>query len=269
MPELPEVEAVVRSLRPLVRGKQIRRCRVFHAIAVRPQQPAELRRAVEDRRIKEVARRGKYLLLRLDRGCVILHFRLDGQLVWFDTRQIRGHIDVAFEFGDGVLGFVDRRHFGRVHWLARPHDSPGIRALGVEPLTAAFTPRRLAELLAGSRRPLKLLLMDQTKVAGLGNIYSNEALWRARLHPRRHADRVAPQEARRLHKAIVDVLQRALECCTHPAPDFRDPAWWFEGLERILRVYGRKGERCRRCGGRIRRSELGGRASYFCPGCQR
>jgi formamidopyrimidine-DNA glycosylase len=269
VPELPEVEAVAQSLRPLVAGKRIRRCHVLHRIAVRPQSPVALRRAVEGRRLEGVERRGKYLLLRLDRGWVVLHFRLDGQLVWFEQRRVKGHIDVALEFASGTLGFVDRRHFGRVRFLARLEEAPGIRNLGVDPLRAEFTVKRLGEILASSRRPLKLLLMDQTRIAGLGNIYSNESLWHAKLDPRRRANRVKATEARRLYKSIVYVLRRALECGRNPAPDFRNPEWWFQGLEHILRVYQRTGLRCRRCGERIRRIEQGGRSSFFCPNCQR
>jgi len=125
------------------------------------------------------------------------------------------------------------------------------------------------EMLAGSKRPLKDFLMDQTRVAGLGNIYSGESLWHARLDPRRRAKSLEPEEARRLHKAIVSVLARALECCLHPAPDFRDSQWWFQGLEKILRVYGREGEPCRRCDGTIQRIEQGGRSTYFCRRCQK
>jgi formamidopyrimidine-DNA glycosylase len=274
MPELPEVEAVARALRPLVQGRTIRRARVLHPIAVRPSCGRGARRAAQDlaarlrgRRITRASRRGKYLLLELDRGCVVMHFRLDGQLVWFDSHALSGHIDVAFDLDSGTLGFVDRRHFGRVQLLAEPDDLPGIRALGVDPLTPEFTAEKLAEILRSSR-PLKLLLLDQARIAGLGNIYSAEALWRARLDPRRRAHRVLPAEAVRLHKAIVAVLHRALECCLHPAPDFRDPGWWFQGLEAILRVYGREGLPCRRCSAAVRRIEQGGRSTYACFRCQ-
>jgi formamidopyrimidine-DNA glycosylase len=269
VPELPEVEGVARSLRPLVRGKTILGCRVVHAIAVRPQSPAALERNASGQRIRGVERRGKYLLLRLTRGWLAMHFRLDGQLLWFDAGKATGHIDVALELPSGTLGFVDRRHLGRVQWFVRLEDAPGLRTLGVDPLSREFTAQRLQALLVNARRPLKLLLMDQTRIAGLGNIYANEALWKARLDPRRRADGVTRREARRLHKAVVYILRRALECCLDPAPDFRDPHWWFQGLEKMLRVYDREAGRCRRCRGRIRRMEQGGRSSYYCPGCQR
>ncbi len=175
MPELPEVEAVARALEPLVRGQTVERCRVIHAIAVRPETPEEFCGQVEGRSVEGVERRGKYLLLRLDRGWLALHFRLDGQLIWRPQGSGHSpagevHIDVAFDLASGTLGFVDRRHFGRVRWVAQPEDLPGVRGLGEDALSRGFTARRLKMLLAGSRRPLKLLLTDQGKIAGLGNI---------------------------------------------------------------------------------------------------
>jgi formamidopyrimidine-DNA glycosylase len=276
MPELPEVEAVAVALRPLVRGTTILRCRVIHPIAVRPTTgrgaKAAARRIVgqlRGRTILNVERRGKYLLLPLDRGIVVMHFRLDGQLVWFDSARIRGHVDVALQTDRGTLGFLDRRHFGRVYWYRGIEDATGVNQLGVDPLAKEFTAACLAGLLSSSRRPLKEFLLDQTRIAGIGNIYSSEALWRARLDPRKPANRVSQRETSRLHNAIVDVLRRALECCLHPAPDFRNPDWWFQGLEAILRVYDREGLACRRCAAKVRRIEQSGRSTYACLRCQR
>ena len=276
MPELPEVEAVAVALSPLVRGASILRCRVIHPIAVRPTTGrganAAARRIVarlRGRTILNVERRGKYLLLPLDRGFIVMHFRLDGQLVWFDSRKITGHVDVALETNRGTLGFLDRRHFGRVYWYQDLKDAIGVNQLGVDPLANEFTAARLAGLLSSSRRPLKEFLLDQTRIAGIGNIYSSEALWRAQLDPRKPANRVSQPETSRLHNAIVDVLRRALECCLHPAPDFRNPDWWFQGLEAILRVYDREGLGCRRCAAKVRRIEQGGRSTFACLRCQR
>jgi formamidopyrimidine-DNA glycosylase len=278
MPELPEVEAVVRTLRPLVQGRRIRCVHVFHPIATKPQTAAHLARHGQGRRIRIAERRGKYVLLVLDRGVLTMHFKLDGQLLWFSNgkelleRANQGekgvHIDVALELDKGVLGFADRRHFGRVHAWKSAEACPGLSVIGVDALSRDFTSSRFAELLAASNRPLKHFLLDQSHVAGLGNIYSCESLWHARLDPRRRANTLKPQEAHRLHKAIVSVLARALECCLHPAPDFRDPEWWFQGLETILRVYGREGKPCRRCGEPIQRVAQGGRSTYYCKRCQ-
>jgi formamidopyrimidine-DNA glycosylase len=279
MPELPEVEAVVRTLRPLVRGQRIRCVHVLHPVAVKPQTTSHVVEFATGRRIQRVERRGKYVLLALDGGLLTLHFRLDGQLVWFSNakeffekanQSENGvHVDVAFELARGVLGFADRRHFGRVHAWNSVEECPGLTALGIDALSRKFTSAHLRELLAASSRPLKDFLLDQTRIAGLGNIYSCESLWHARLDPRRRANTVKPQEARRLHKAIVSVLARALECCLHPAPDFRDAAWWFQGVEKILRAYDREGKPCRRCGAPIQRIEQSGRSTYWCRRCQK
>lgn len=279
MPELPEVEAVVRTLRPLVQKQRIRCVHVFHPIAVKPQAAAHVVQFATGHSIQRVDRKGKYVILALDRGLLTLHFRLDGQLVWFvDPAELleRGnakengvHVDVAFELENGVLAFADKRHFGRVHAWDRFEDSSGLDSLGIDALSKEFTIARFRELLSASARPLKDFLLDQTRVAGLGNIYSCEALWQARLDPRRRAKSLKPEEAHRLHKAIVSVLERALECCLHPAPDFRDSQWWFQGLEEIVRAYGREGEPCRRCGAAIQRIEQGGRSTYFCRKCQK
>ncbi len=279
MPELPEVEAVVRTLRPFVRERRIRCVHVFHPIATKPQGAAHVARFAENRRIRTVSRKGKYVLLPLDRGLLTMHFRLDGQLLWFSdakalferANQLENgvHVDLALELDKGVLGFADRRHFGRVHAWSSAEECQGLEKLGIDALSDEFTPKNFRELLAASNRPLKDFLLDQSRVAGIGNIYSCESLWHARLDPRRRANTLNPEESRRLHKAIVSVLARALECCLHPAPDFRDPQWWFQGLESILRAYSREGKPCRRCGKPIRRIAQGGRSTYCCARCQK
>jgi formamidopyrimidine-DNA glycosylase len=279
MPELPEVEAVARTLRPLVERRKIRCVHVLHAIATKPQSPSQVARLAEGQRIQLVQRRGKYLWLQLERGIVTLHFKLDGQLLWFSNakkmfevanQQESGvHVDVAFELDKGVLGFADGRHFGRVLVYESEEACPALARLGVDAISPDFTPAHFAKLLTGSRRPLKEFLLDQTRVAGIGNIYSCESLWHAKLAPRRRTNSVKPAEARRLHKAIVSVLARALECCLHPPPDFRDPEWWFQGLEKILRVYDREDKQCRRCRHLIKRIAQGGRSTYFCAHCQK
>jgi formamidopyrimidine-DNA glycosylase len=244
-----------------------------------PQRAAHLSKFAEGQRIRTVERKGKYVPLFLDRGLLTMHFRLDGQLVWFSNakeflkcanRSESGiHVDVALELEKGVLGFADRRHFGRVHAWDSAAKCRELAKLGMDAFSRSFTQRRFGELLSRSKRPLKDFLLDQSRVAGIGNIYSCESLWHARLHPRRRAHTLKPEEARRLHKAIVSVLRRALECCLHPAPDFRNPQWWFQGLETILRAYGREGKPCRRCGEPLRRIAQSGRSTYYCAHCQK
>ena len=279
MPELPEVEAVARTLRPLIEQRKIRCVHVLHATATKPQSPSHLARIADGQRIQSVQRKGKYLWLQLTQGIVTLHFKLDGQLLSFSNIKkmlevanqpgSRVHVDVAFELDSGVLGFADRRHFGRVHVWKSEAACPTLAGLGLDAMSRDFTPARFAELQEGSKRPLKEFLLDQTRVAGIGNIYSCESLWHARLDPRRRANSLNSAESRRLHKAIVSVLARALECCLHPPPDFRDPEWWFQGLEQVLRTYDREGKPCRRCGNEIKRIAQGGRSTYFCAHCQK
>jgi formamidopyrimidine-DNA glycosylase len=279
MPELPEVEAVTRTVRPLVEHRRIRCVHVFHPIATKPQTPAHLGRLAQGRRIQSVTRIGKYLLLNLDRGILTMHFRLDGQLLWFSSAKdllkranhaVEGvHVDVALELDKGVLGFADGRHFGRVYAYESAEACPALQNLGIDALSKDFTQRYFAKLVAASRRPLKEFLLEQSRVAGIGNIYSAESLWHARINPRRRADSLPTTEAHRLHKAIVSVLRRALECCLHPAPDFRDPKWWFQGIENILRVYDREGKSCRRCSAPIQRIAQGGGSTYCCVRCQK
>ena len=279
MPELPEVEAVAETLRPLVLEKKIRSVHMFHPIAAKPQKPSDLARSAGNQIIRQVSRHGKYLVLELTRGILVLHFRLDGRFLWFSSpkelmskankRPHNIHVDVAFELNRGVLGFADRRHFGRVHFFQSREECPGLQALGVDALAKEFTPVRFAELLATSRRPIKEFLLDQSRVAGIGNIYSCESMWHARIDPRRRANSLDKTESAKLHKAIVSVLRRALECCLHPPPDFRDPSWWFQGLEKILWAYGLEDRPCRRCGNPIRRLAQGGRSTYFCGTCQK
>ena len=279
MPELPEVEAVTQTLRPLVERRRIRCVHVLHPIATKPQDPSRLVRLAEGQLIQSVRRKGKYLWLQLKRGIVTLHFKLDGQLLWFSNakkmfevanqKETGVHLDVAFELDNGVLGFADGRHFGRVLVYESAEACPALALLGVDAISPDFTPARFIEMLAGSRRPLKEFLLDQSHVAGIGNIYSCESLWHAKLDPRRPANSLNAAESRRLHKAIVSVLARALECCLHPPPDFRDANWWFQGLEKILRAYDREGRPCRRCGNEIKRIAQGGRSTYFCAHCQK
>jgi formamidopyrimidine-DNA glycosylase len=280
MPELPEVEAIARTLRPMVRGQRVRCVHLFHPIATRPQAGSQFVKLCEQRRVRDVWRHGKYLFLELDGGLIEMHFRFDGHLIWFSNAKEllkranqasdNGvHVDLAFEFAKGVLAFADGRHFGRAHGWESKETCVPLQRLGVDALSREFTGKFLRRKLATSRRAVKEFLLDQARVAGIGNIYSCEALWHAALDPRRAARSLSETEAVKLHKAIVSVLRRALECCLEPAPVFRDPDWWFQGLEKILRAYQREGLSCQRCGEPIQRIEQGGRSTYCCTNCQK
>ncbi len=176
---------------------------------------------------------------------------------------------MAFELDRGVLGIVDPRHLARVQaWPSEALCTP-LKSLGTDALSTEFNLSGFRQLLFKTTHPLKKFLLDQRKIAGIGNIYSCEALWRARLDPRRPANSLRPRETKKLYKAIVSVLRRALECCLDPAPEFHDPHWWFQGLERLLRAYRREGLPCRRCGGPIQRIKQDARSTYCCLHCQK
>jgi formamidopyrimidine-DNA glycosylase len=281
MPELPEVEAIAISLRPLVEKRRIRSVEVFHPITVLPQSAAHVSKLLTGRRVESVRRKGKYLFLLLDNGAAIeMHFRFDGHLIHFSNAKVVDsrankktdegvHVDVAVEFDKGVLAFADGRHLGRVHAWESLDACPPYNELGIDAMSPEFTAKAFAQLVSKSRRPLKEFLLDQSRIAGVGNIYSCEALWHAKISPFRPANGLKPTEARNLHKAIVSVLRRALELCLNPAPDFTDAGWWFQGIEGILRVYQREGEPCKRDGHPIKRTTKGNRSTYFCAHCQK
>jgi formamidopyrimidine-DNA glycosylase len=200
---------------------------------------------------------------------LVLHFKFDGQLLFFDGPVPRNtHVDVVLQLDRGKLGFVDQRHLGTMTWHQNAATIPGLRRLGVEVLSREFTALTLTAILYNANKPIKTLLIDQSKIAGIGNIYSSEILWHARIDPRRLAKRVSAADAQRLHNAVVNVIRRAVECCSNPPPNFRDTEWWFTGLEKLLRVYQREGRPCRRCANLVRRIEQDGRSSYFCAHCQ-
>lgn len=270
MPEAPEVEAMVRALRPIVEGCTIRSARVVHSIAIKPQTPRFFAAHVQSRRIDRVTRHGKYLLLQLSDGVLVLHFKFDGQLILFDREPAASvHVDVFLHLDRGILGFVDPRHLGRILWYPDENSSPGLRHLGLDVFSKDFTLAAMSAALRKTKKPIKIALSDQTRMAGIGNIYSSESLWEARINPRKPADRLTAAELRRLHNAVVAVLRRALRCCSNPPPNFREAGWWFADLGKILRVYQREGQPCRRCGHAIRRMAQATRSTYFCPRCQR
>ncbi len=272
MPELPEVETIRRTLAPQLRGRRIERVRVHWARTAVPD-PTTLRRWLTGRRFAELARRGKYLVARLGSPqsrrsrCVwlLVHLRMSGRLELVDPVGPSGrHVRVELWLDDGRrLRFEDARKFGR--WIATPDPRPWLDALGPDALDPRLTARRLAARLRSRRRMLKPLLLDQRVLAGLGNIYADEALFAAGLHPLRRSDTLGEDEIRRLHRAMRDVLRRAIR---HSGTRID---WIYpEGrMQAYLRVYGRGGQPCVRCGEAIARLRVAQRSTYICPRCQR
>jgi formamidopyrimidine-DNA glycosylase len=271
MPELPEVETIVRELRPHLEGREIVDARIYwpRTIAHPPDDIPSFRAGVRGRQIVALTRRGKFIALSLGDGqSLLIHLRMSGRLLLAPVGLPR-HIRATFELPeDGHLYFFDQRKFGRI-WLVEDV-RPILGPLGPEPLAATFTPAKLADRLGNHRGMLKPLLLNQHFIAGLGNIYTDEALFVARLHPRRPADSLNADEVARLHKAIQSVLREAIK---HHGTTFDGIFVRPQGEEgrqqEGLRVYQQTGLPCLRCGTPIERTVVGGRGTHFCPHCQR
>lgn len=281
MPELPEVETIARELAPLVVGATIADVRVFTPRTLRSADPDALRAAVVGRRVEAVGRRAKLLTVELDDGLVLaIHLKMTGQLFVHPGEPAADrHTRVVFAFADGrSLAFRDVRRFGRIG-LARREPLTGELVgelggvsrparFGPEPLDPAFTAAEFGRRLAGRRARLKSLLIDQTFLAGVGNIYADEALWAARLHPLRSAASVGRAAAACLHRELRRILSEAIEHRGSSVDDYTAPGGDGSMQERLV-VYQRTGQPCPRCRRPIRRIVLGGRATHFCSFCQR
>jgi formamidopyrimidine-DNA glycosylase len=275
MPELPEVEQIVRALSGSITGRRI----LAAELRLKRTAPGVSAKAF-DRKLRNsivtaVTRRGKYILIQLDSDQVLMtHLRMTGKfLAALAEEALPRYAHVVFHLDDDRrLVFCDMRQFGRMRLVpvARLPKTREISSLAPEPLSEDFTVEYLAQTLSRSRRSLKQLLLDQTKVLGLGNIYASEALFLARINPFKPADSLSRARVIRLHKAIRDVLQEAVDAGSTLRIDLRDGgASYFEAPERFWRVYEREGEPCVNCGTRIRRKVHGGRSTYYCPKCQR
>jgi formamidopyrimidine-DNA glycosylase len=295
MPELPEVETIRRQLEPELVGRRFERATVLDERLTRPEPPASVEKAVSGHRVEAVRRRGKYLLLELEGGRTLaMHLRMTGNLLLRDPdegavadlmeveplggpRLYEGgpelkYTRARFELDDGrELVFTDIRRFGQAVVLDQGDELKSYFAerLGVEPLSGELTPERLLEVAAGRTAPLKSFLLTQSAVAGIGNIYADEALWRARLHPLSPAGSMKRDHAEDLAEGIRDALEFALEHRGSSIDDYRDARGERGSMQDEFLVHTREGEECMRGDGVIRRIVVSGRSTYFCPGCQR
>ena len=292
MPELPEVETVRRALAKILPGKKIRWVKVLAAKQF--PQPAT---AVNGRTIVAVKRKGKQLAIVFDDKQVLLvHLKLTGQLVYVPhlqsgRRAVFGH-PIPFAGGDslpgrstriiisladgrgrdaGTLFFNDVRMFGWLRLLSEKDWRQEMAKLGADALSRQFTADYLYKILQSSRRPVKVVIMDQQKISGIGNIYANEALFRARIDPRRSANSLNRKESEKLCRAIKAVLQESLKMQGTSAADdaYIQPDGQPGRFQQKLEVYQRAGQKCLGCGGTVQRIQLGGRGTFFCPQCQK
>jgi formamidopyrimidine-DNA glycosylase len=290
MPEMPEVEILVRHLRPLLRGKAVRSVSVRRERATRPTPLREFEKILAGSKFKDLNRRGKYLLFQLEPGrggrnrpskqksgtatlTVLGHLGMSGRMfIAFKKEPLPRHAAVVFDLGDRNFIYEDRRYFGRMSLDLSP-----LNELGPEP--SDFSPETFAAALKGSRQPIKIKLLDQSLIAGVGNIYASEALFRARISPKLAANRLTPAQAKALLRAIRDVLDDAIKFgSTVPLKTMSgksDALFYFDDggegyYEKRLRVYDRAGKPCvNKCGTRVERITQAARSTYFCPHCQR
>ena len=274
MPELPEVETIRRQLEPELRGRRIESAQVLDQRWTRPVPPAEVERALAGRLIEKVERRGKYLVLRLEGGrSLAMHLRMTGNLLLDhgEATPVLPHLRAVIRLeGGGRLLFTDARRFGQAVIL----DGDGLddyfaARLGVEPLSEALTAQELCRLAAGRRAPLKSFLLNQSGIAGIGNIYADEALHRAALHPLSPAGSMKPEDCERLREGIVVTLEAGLRSGGASVDDYVDSRGERGAMQEEFLVHTRAGEPCPRCGAEIRRIVVAGRSTYFCPSCQR
>ena len=267
VPELPEVETIRGQLAPRLAGRTFAQVDILDPRLTRPLDPREVAAELQGARVESVERRGKYLVVRLDDGAALLvHLRMTGSFGFEPTTHERAVVELE----DGSrLVYRDVRRFGT--WLVVPGEElePYVGAKnGPEPLGPAFTSTWLAGRLAVRRAALKAVLLDQRVVAGLGNIYADEALWRARINPLRRANGLTTEEVRQLHRAIRAALRLGVARRGSTLSDYAAPDGSPGAMQREFRVYGQEGEPCPRCRTAIAKTRVGGRGTWYCPHCQ-
>jgi formamidopyrimidine-DNA glycosylase len=271
MPELPEVETIRRQLAPLVQDRRLKRIEILDPRWSRPLAPQELAAALEGRRVESLGRRGKYLLWSLEEEVYLAqHLRMTGAVLC-EPRPQPAHVRVRIELEpERRLVIVDPRRFGTGELLLGEEALERFFAarLGVEPLQEGFTAERLRTLARGRTGPIKGFLLDQRQIAGVGNIYADEALFRARIHPRRPAGRLSAEQYALLHGAVIEALQAGIEARGATIDDFRHVDGVRGAFQDQFLVHLRAGEPCGRCGATIVKMVVAGRGTYVCEGCQ-
>ena len=272
MPELPEVETIRRQLAPQLEGRTIAEVEILDARWTRPASPGPVEQRLRGARVTQVGRAGKYLIWSLSgEQYLLMHLRMTGTLL-FDPVTEPPHTRVRLKLDDsGRLAYVDPRRFGTGHLLsgAAERDAYLASRLGVEPLTPEFTAQHLRGLARGRRAPVKAFVLDQRRIAGVGNIYADEALFRAGVHPLRAAGRLTLADWERVRQGIDDALREGIDARGASIDDFRHLDGARGSFQDRFLVHRRGGEACPRCGATVRKIVVGGRGTYVCERCQR
>lgn len=274
MPELPEAETIARDLRKEVLGRRVIEIQVVHPdLLGQGLEPAGLRSALTGKEITGVGRRGKNLVLTFDESTILrINLGMTGRLIVSDSPRASEfrHLGVRFDLDDGrSLLYDDIRRFGRIDLHDEESWTEWEGSLGVEPLSDEFTDQLLYSLTQRSRSPIRNWLLDQRRIAGIGNIYAVEALWHAEIHPARPARSLTREEVSALRDALQLVLRESIEARGTTISDYRDSSGESGGYSAQLQVYGREGDPCPRCRTPVERIILSNRSAFFCPKCQR
>ncbi|MDH6426298.1 MULTISPECIES: DNA-formamidopyrimidine glycosylase [Paenibacillus] len=274
MPELPEVETVKRTLNELVNGKQIENVTVRLArIIQRPDDIQAFAHLLAGHSIVKVERRGKFLRIVLDGLVLVSHLRMEGRYGLFSNDDpLDKHTHVIFHFTDGTeLRYTDVRQFGTMHLFQMGEDLqlPPLNKLGQEPLEPSFTPERFKQIVSGKSTKIKSLLLNQEYIVGIGNIYVDESLHRAGIHPEDSAKALTDNQLDKLHHAIVSTLAEAVNAGGSSVKSYVNGQGESGTYQQQLLIYGRKDQPCSNCGTMIEKTVVGGRGTHYCPNCQR
>ena len=272
MPEMPEVETVRRTLLPLIKGKTIKEVTVWYPKIITGD-AKEFARQLTGKKIENIDRYAKYLLIRLsDNLTIVSHLRMEGKyrLVKINTKKDKhDHVQIVFK-DNSALRYNDVRKFGRMQLIktGTEREKTGIGKLGVEPNSAAFTVSYLQNGLARKKKNIKNTLLDQSIVAGLGNIYVDEVLWETKIHPLSQANTIPAEKIVQLHDNINSLIELAIAERGTTIHTYLDANGKIGGFQKMLQVYGHKGEPCVRCGTPLEKIKVNGRGTTFCPKCQ-
>ncbi|OAB43886.1 DNA-formamidopyrimidine glycosylase [Paenibacillus antarcticus] len=273
MPELPEVETIIRTLNVLVKGKTIDHVSVHLArIIQRPDDIEEFAFLLEGHTILGVERRGKFIRILLDGLVIVSHLRMEGRYGLYASEEpVEKHTHVVFHFNDGTeLRYKDVRQFGTMHLFATGEDlvSLPLSKLGLEPLDQSFTLAQFKQVLTGKKTKIKSVLLNQAYVVGIGNIYVDESLFKAGIHPESTTDVLDNKQIERLHTAIVSILLESIEAGGSSIKSYVNGQGEMGMFQQQLLVYGRQNKPCVNCSSIIEKTVVGGRGTHFCPTCQ-
>lgn len=288
MPELPEVQTITNDLRRKVKGAKILSLWTDHPKMVKLPGAARFKTQIKGAKIEDVTRIGKNIIFHLDKGkAMLVHQKMTGHLMvgrWSLKKgkvvseqdgplkeRVNQYIHALFTLNNSkMIAFSDMRKFGRIAYGKKEQilDLPDIKDLGPDALDPSLTPKKLQEILSSSKRAIKAVLMDPKKIAGIGNIYADDILWSAKIHPLRPANKITLQESERILKYTRSILKRALKLRGSSVGDYRDTAGEPGGYGKVILAYRKTGEPCKRCKVLIQKTKVGQRSAHFCPQCQ-